>query len=135
MLLDPEGGSEPNGDVAMTKPIKMRNLHRDIDWKGVSVCGSRLLLYAMDERSFDPDYKLGAVKDDYIESLYFEVIGVGPKVEDLKVGDIVAVANPALDFLGHDRYFSCEQEDVVFYTQRNKQPPLTEEELTEGWAK
>lgn len=119
----------------MSKKKPMRNLHRNIDWAGVSACGSRLILHAMDERSFDPDYKMGMVKDDYKDALYFEVIAIGPKVEGLKEGDIVAVANPALDFLGHDRYFSCELEDVVFYTTREKQPPLTEEELTEGWVK
>lgn len=115
----------------------MRNLHRNIDWNNVQACGTRLIMYAMDERDFDLNYEKGmrAVKDDYKESLYFEVIAIGDKVEGLKAGDIVAVANPALDFLGHDRYFSCEQEDVVFYTTREKQPPLTDEELKEGWVK
>ena len=111
--------------------IAMRNINRyGFDWENFHPINDRLVVRAMDEKDFDPEYKFGTVQDNYDDALAFEVVQVGASAaaEGLQVGHIVAIISPALDFTGKERYYSCTLADVVGWTTRDEQKPMTLEE-------
>ena len=110
---------------------KMRNVNRyGFHWPNFNPVGDRLIVRAMDEKDFDPDYSIGTVQDNYDNAIAFEVVQASDKVFEMtgiKTGYIIACVSPALDFTGQDRFYSLTLEDVIGWTTREAQVQTEEE--------